>query len=477
METVEGRDTALVERKVAEVMDKERLAWETGKSVGMVGLGYVGIATAVALAQHGRSVKCYERDREKARRMRDGNVPIFEPGIEELFGGCITTGSITLCQSLAEVLLDCQVVFVAVGTPPASDGSPDLSYVDQVATEMAGVLQPGHLIVLKSTVPPDTYKRVRLTIKHERARMQLPPVDFDVAVNPEFLREGQAVKDSLFPERIVVGVDSDRAAAVLRNVYAPFGSPIVLMDPVSAMLVKYASNCFLATKISFINEMARICELAGGDVGEVARGMGMDTRIGQQFLRAGLGYGGSCFPKDTAGLLSIGRSLGYEPEVVKAAISVNAQQYVVAIDKLVRLVGQLRGASVAVLGLAFKSDTDDTRESVSLKLISGLLEAGAVVRAHDYRAIENVRRELTDVAFFADPYGAVAGCDALVIATEWTDYRQLDWTRIKQLMRGDVVVDGRNLLGGSRLVELGFRYEGIGLLAHNEEGSLRSSHD
>jgi len=462
---------------MANVIGEEESGLKQGLAVGVVGLGYVGIATAVALAQHGRSVKCYERDREKARRMRDGNVPIFEPGIEELFGGCITTGSITLCQSLAEVLLDCQVVFVAVGTPPASDGSPDLSYVDQVATEMAGVLQPGHLIVLKSTVPPDTYKRVRLTIEHERARMQLPPVDFDVAVNPEFLREGQAVKDSLFPERIVVGVDSDRAAAVLRDVYAPFGSPIVLMDPVSAMLVKYASNCFLATKISFINEMARICELAGGDVGEVARGMGMDTRIGQQFLRAGLGYGGSCFPKDTVGLLSIGHSLGYEPEVIKAAVSVNERQYVVAIGKLVRLVGQLRGATITVLGLAFKSDTDDTRESVSLKLISSLLEAGAVVRAHDYRAIENARRELAEVAYSVDPYEAVAGCDAVVIATEWVDYRGLDWARIMQLMKGNVVVDGRNLLDGSRLVGLGFRYEGIGLLVHNKEEILSSPHE
>ena len=462
---------------MANVIGEEESGLKQGLAVGVVGLGYVGIATAVALAQHGRSVKCYERDREKARRMRDGNVPIFEPGIEELFGGCITTGSITLCQSLAEVLLDCQVVFVAVGTPPASDGSPDLSYVDQVATEMAGALQPGHVIVLKSTVPPDTYKRVRLTIERERARMQLPPVDFDVAVNPEFLREGQAVKDSLFPERIVVGVDSDRAAVALRDVYAPFDSPIVLMDTVSAMLVKYASNCFLATKISFINEMARICELAGGNVGEVARGMSMDTRIGQQFLRAGLGYGGSCFPKDTVGLLSIGRSLGYEPEVIKAAISVNAGQYVVVVGKLVRLVGQLRGATITVLGLAFKSDTDDTRESVSLKLISGLLEAGAVVRAHDYRAVENARRELAEVAYFADPYEAVVGCDAVVIATEWIDYRGLDWARIKQLMKGNVVVDGRNLLDGSRLVGLGFRYEGIGLLVHNKEEILSSPHE
>jgi UDPglucose 6-dehydrogenase len=403
--------------------------------------------------------------------MRDGNVPIFEPGIEELFRGCIATGSIVVCQSLADVLQDSQVVFVAVGTPPASDGSPDLSYVNQVAMEMAGELLPGHVIVLKSTVPPDTYKRIRLTIERERVRRQLLPVDFDIAVNPEFLREGQAVKDSLFPERIVVGVDSERAAAALRDIYAPFASPILSMDPVSAMLVKYASNCFLATKISFINEMARICELAGGDVGEVARGIGMDARIGQQFLRAGLGYGGSCFPKDAVGLLSIGRSLGYEPEIIKAAVSVNALQYVLAIDKLVRLVGQLEGATIAVLGLAFKSDTDDTRESVSLKLISDLLDAGAMIRAHDYRAIENARRELMDVVYFADPYEAVAGCDAVVIATEWTDYGRLEWARIKQLMKGNVVVDGRNLLDGARLVELGFQYEGIGLLVHSENES------
>lgn len=462
---------------MADVIGTREFGVKEGLAAGVVGLGYVGIATAVALAQHGRSVKCYERDGEKARHMRDGNLPIFEPGIEELFGGCIATRSITVCESLAEVLLGSQVVFVAVGTPPASDGSPDLSYVDQVATEMAGVLQPGHIIVLKSTVPPDTYKRVRLTIERERTRMQLPPVDFDVAVNPEFLREGQAVKDSLFPERIVVGVDSDRAGTALRDVYSAFDAPILLMDPVSAMLVKYASNCFLATKISFINEIACVCELAGGDVSEVARGMGMDTRIGQQFLRAGLGYGGSCFPKDTVGLLSIGRSLGYEPEVIKAAVSVNARQYVVAIDKLVRLAGQLRGATVAVLGLAFKSDTDDTRESVSLKLISGLLEAGAVVRAHDYRAVENARRELAVGTYFTDPYEAVTGCDALVIATDWADYAKLDWARIKKLMKGNVVIDGRNLLDGRWLIELGFRYEGIGLLVHNKEESLRSPHD
>jgi UDPglucose 6-dehydrogenase len=431
----------MVEEKTVDAIDEKEFGLKAEQATGIVGLGYVGIATAVALAQHGRSVKCYERDSEKARRMRDGNIPIFEAGVEELFGGSIASGSITLCQSLAEVLLDSQVVFVAVGTPPASDGSPDLSYVDQVATEMAGALRRGHVIVLKSTVPPDTYKRVRLTIERERARMQLLPVDFDVAVNPEFLREGQAIKDSLFPERIVVGVDSDRAAAALTDVYGSFDAPIVLMDPVSAMLVKYASNCFLATKISFINEVARICELAGGDVGEVARGMGMDARIG--------------------------RSLGYEPEVVKATVSVNARQYAVAIEKLVRLVGQLRGATVAVLGLAFKSDTDDTRESVSLKLISDLLEVGVVVRAHDYRAVENARRELADVAFFADPYEAVSGCDAVVIATEWTDYRQLDWARIRKLMKGDVVVDGRNLLDGTRLVEIGFQYEGVGLSVRN----------
>jgi UDPglucose 6-dehydrogenase len=458
-----------------DVIDERESGMKGHLAVGVVGLGYVGIATAVALAQHGCAVKCYERDSEKARRMRDGNVPIFEPGIEELLGGCIAAGSITVCQSLAEVLLNSRVVFVAVGTPPASDGSPDLSYVDQVASEMAVLLRPGHVIVLKSTVPPDTYRRVRLTIECERTRMQLPPIDFDVAVNPEFLREGQAVKDSLFPERIVVGVDSDSAAEALTHVYASFHAPLVLMDPVSAMLVKYASNCFLATKISFINEMAHICELAGGDVGEVARGMGMDARIGQQFLRAGLGYGGSCFPKDTVGLLSIGRSLGYEPEVIKATVGVNARQYLVALDILVRLISPLRGATVAVLGLAFKSDTDDTRESVSLKLISDLLKAGTTVHAHDYRAVENARRELADVAFFADPYETVVGADAVVIATEWIDYRQLNWARIRRLMKGNVVVDGRNLLDGSRLVELGFRYEGIGLLARDRRGSVGSS--
>jgi UDPglucose 6-dehydrogenase len=459
------------EVNVAHVTDDKESGLNKGLTAGVIGLGYVGIATAVALTQHGRRVECYERDDEKARCMRDGNVPIFEPGIQELFGGCITTGSIILRQSLAEVLLDCQVVFIAVGTPPAHDGSPDLSYVDQVASEIAAALQPGQVIVLKSTVPPDTFRRVRLTIERERARTQMPPVDFDVAVNPEFLREGQAVKDSLFPERIIVGADSERASSAVAHVYASFGAPIVIMDPVSAMLVKYASNCFLATKISFINEMARICELAGGDVDQVARGMGMDTRIGRQYLRAGLGYGGSCFPKDTVGLLSIGRVLGYEPAVVKAAAEVNERQYLVAIEKLRQQLGQLHGAAVGVLGLAFKADTDDTRESVSLRLIKDLLQAGSMVRAHDYRAIENARRELPEVAYFSDVYEAVAGCNALVVATEWSDYRGLDWARVGRLMKGNVVIDGRNLLDGAHLVELGFRYDGIGLLVRSADAS------
>jgi len=368
-----------------------------------------------------------------------------------------------VCQKfLRNIWRITDIVFIAVGTPSKENGEPDLSFIEAVGKEIAPYIKEEQIIVIKSTVPPGTYLKLKEIISSERKKLKLKEIGINIAVNPEFLREGYALYDTLHPERIVIGVETDYAKDKLLKLYSSFDVPKVVTDPVSAMLIKYASNSFLATKISFINEIAQTCERMGGDVNDVSKGMGLDSRIGNKFLRAGIGYGGSCFPKDTNGLLWIAREAGYDFKIVKSVIEVNEKQYKMVIDKLRKHLGKLNGKTIGVLGLAFKENTDDIRESVSIKIIKELLNEGVELKAHDPQAINNARKVFGNVAYFEDPYKMVKGIDAIIIATEWPEYKELDWGRVKDLMKGTLIVEGRNLLDPEEMKKYGFTYKSIG---------------
>ena len=354
------------------------------------------------------------------------------------------------------------IIFVTVGTPSKTNGEPDLSYIEAVAKEIAPYIRKNHVIVIKSTAPPEAYFKLRDIIIKERRRLLLPKVDFYITVNPEFLREGHALDDFLHPKRIVIGAESEYAKEKLIELYSALGAPIIVTDPVSAIFIKYASNAFLATKISFINEIAQLCERLGANVDDVAKGMGMDPRIGSKFLKPGIGYGGSCFPKDTKGILWMARKTGYDFKIVKSAIEVNEQQYKIVIAKLKKHLGELEWKTIGVLGLAFKKDTDDIRESISIRIIKDLLDYKVRIRAHDPMAVKNAKRVLNKVAYFRDPYKMMNNVDAVVIATEWPEYKKINWYKVKSLMKGNLIIDGRNLLNPAEMMGYGFVYEGIG---------------
>jgi UDPglucose 6-dehydrogenase len=430
-------------------------------NICVVGAGYVGLVTGACFAEFGIDVTCVDADQGRIARLQTGEVPIFEPGLEELVRKNLREGRLRFTTQLGEGVQRALVVFLAVGTPPREDGSADLRFVDQVAREIALAMDSYKVIVTKSTVPVGTGERIESILrKHLRV-----PVAFDVVSNPEFLREGSAVEDFMRPNRVVIGTGSQQAAAIMKDLYRPLyliETPFLITDIRSAELVKYASNAFLATKISFINEMARLCEAVGVDVHVVAKGMGLDQRIGPKFLHPGPGYGGSCLPKDSAALIQMGERAGAPMELLQCVARINDGQRGLVLDKVERLVGGLEGRTIAILGLAFKPNTDDVRESPALELLEGLRGAGARVKAFDPAAMDHVARLFPDVEMCKDAYHAADGADGLVLMTEWNQFRNLDLGRLREALRAPVIVDCRNVYEPDRMAELGFVYEGIG---------------
>lgn len=433
--------------------------------VVVVGTGYVGLVSGACLADAGVSVSCVDVDEGKIERLRAGVLPIYEPGLGDVVSRSVARGRLRFSTSLAEELRGADAVFICVGTPPLEDGSADLRHVVAVAAEVGRHLEHYTVVVTKSTVPVGTAEAVRRAIEAELERRGAD-VEFDVASNPEFLKEGAAVADFQRPDRIVVGVDSDRAKAVLAQIYRSFvlnGHPLQFMNVVSAELTKYAANAMLATRISFMNLIARLCEETGADIAAVRQGIASDPRIGSQFLYAGVGYGGSCFPKDVRAIVHRGRELGVDMALLEAVEAVNGQQKLRLVDAAEQELGSLSGRRVAVWGLAFKPNTDDVREAPALAMIAALLERGAAVTAYDPVAAEPARLLLDErCVLAADAYEALDGADALILATEWNEFRNPDVEELVKRMNGRVVLDGRNVLDPEVLVAQGFTYRGIG---------------
>lgn len=436
-------------------------------NIAVVGTGYVGLVSGACFADTGAIVTCVDVDIDKVERLQRGEIPIYEPGLDELVQKNVKAGRLRFTTSLAEVLDEQQIVFSAVGTPPDEDGSADLSYVLQVARSIGQHLNKYIVVVTKSTVPVGTAAKVKAAIQAELDKRGVD-IPFDVASNPEFLKEGNAIKDFMSPDRVVVGVDSERAQQLLTKLYKPLlinNFRVIFMDIPSAEMTKYAANSMLATRISFMNDIANLCELVGADINMVRAGIGSDTRIGRKFLYAGCGYGGSCFPKDVKALIKTADDNGYSLEVLKAVERVNEQQKHVLFEKLLKALGTntLEGRTVSLWGLAFKPETDDMRESTSLVTIHRLLEAGCRVQVYDPVAMDECRRRLGDsVIYSADMYEAVNNSDALLLVTEWNEFRLPNWGIVGKLMKNKLVIDGRNIFDKTELRSMGFIYDSIG---------------
>ncbi len=429
------------------------------KRITVIGTGYVGLVTGTCLADLGNKVIGLDIDERKIAMLKQGKVPIFEPGLEEMLRRNMEAGRLSFTTSYEEALKDAEFVFIAVGTPEGVDGEADLRYVRMAAESIAEVMDHPMIIVNKSTVPVGTGDFVADIIR----KHQKEPTPFWVVSNPEFLREGSAVNDFLNPDRIVLGSTDQEAAEKVAQLYLPLRAPIMITDLRTAEMIKYASNAFLATRISFINEIAAICERLGADVKEVARGMGYDKRIGPYFLDAGIGYGGSCFPKDVKALEHMALVHGAHPQLLRAVMEINRDQRRRVIVKLRDLLGgSLRDKVIGLLGLSFKPNTDDMREAPSVDLYHMLVNEGAIVRGYDPVAMDNARRLLPELQLAEDPYELASGADALVVVTEWNEFKHLDLKRIKEVMRGDVLIDGRNIYDPAAMRQLGFRYRGMG---------------
>jgi UDPglucose 6-dehydrogenase len=432
--------------------------------IAMIGTGYVGLVSGACFADFGHHVTCVDKDVAKINALRRGEIPIFEPGLDALVAANVKARRLDFTTDLKDPVAEADAVFIAVGTPSRrGDGHADLSYVYAAAREIAAALKDFTVVVTKSTVPVGTGDEVERLIREAN-----PAADIAVASNPEFLREGAAIRDFKFPDRIVVGTSDDRARKVLGDVYRPLSlnqAPVMYTARRTAELIKYAANAFLATKITFINEIADLSEKVGADVQEVARGIGLDNRIGSKFLHAGPGFGGSCFPKDTRALIKIAQDHDVNLRIVEAVLGVNDNRKRAMARKVAGLAGNLRGKTVAVLGLTFKPETDDMREAPSIPIVTGLLDMGAKVRAHDPVGIEQARKELPDIEYCDDPYECVTGADAMVVVTEWVQYRTLDLERLKGLLRQPVVVDLRNIYRPEDMAAHGFSYESVGRAA------------
>jgi UDPglucose 6-dehydrogenase len=430
--------------------------------VTMIGTGYVGLVSGACFSEFGHDVTCVDKDSAKIEALRAGEIPIFEPGLDKLVESNVAAGRLSFATDLRQPVADADAVFIAVGTPSRrGDGHADLTYVFDAAREVAAALDGYTVIVTKSTVPVGTGAEVFRVVSEAR-----PDAEFDVASNPEFLREGAAISDFMRPDRVVVGAESDRARDVMRELYRSLflnETPVMFTALQTAELIKYAANAFLATKITFINEIADLCELVDANVQDVARGIGLDGRIGAKFLHAGPGYGGSCFPKDTLALLRTAEDLNLPMEIVKATVAVNTQRKKDMAQKVVAACGgSLEGKTVAVLGLTFKPNTDDMRDSPSLDIIPALLAAGAKIRAFDPEGMDEARKLLNGIEYCADAYDTLPGADALAIVTEWNAFRALDMPRVKDLMKAPVLVDMRNIYDPGTMGELGFTYISIG---------------
>ena len=434
--------------------------------IAVVGTGYVGLVTGACLADVGFDVICVDIDVEKIAQLKQGISPIFEPGLEDVLERTIQKGRLTFTTDLIPVLKDVQVIFSAVGTPPDEDGSADLQYVVEVARTVGKHMQDYVLVITKSTVPVGTANLVKDTIQQELNKRSVS-IDFDVASNPEFLKEGDAISDFMKPDRIVVGIESERAQQIFEKMYKPFvlnGHPVIFTDIPSAEMIKYAANAMLATRISFMNDIANLCEIVGADVNMVRKGIGSDTRIGSKFLYAGIGYGGSCFPKDVKALIKTGDQKGYSLDVLKAVEEVNDRQKFVLYNKLHQFYkGDLKGKKIGMLGLSFKPNTDDMREAPSLVLIQSLLESGCDVKAYDPAAMHETKRKIGDVITYCNTIEeTIEGTDALFLVTEWAEFRVLDPKRIVSLMKTPLVFDGRNIYDPTEMREGGVTYYSIG---------------
>ena len=435
-------------------------------NIAIVGTGYVGLVSGTCFAQMGNQVTCVDVDTEKIERLRQGIIPIYERELEHLVHNNLKAGRLHFTTSLTDCLNNVELVFSAVGTPPDEDGSADLSYVLQVAREVGRNMTHYLVVVTKSTVPVGTADKVREAILEEQ-KLRGVTIPFDVASNPEFLKEGTAVKDFMSPDRVVVGVDSERSKELMTRLYHPFllnNYRVIFTDIRSAEMIKYAANSMLATRISFMNDIANLCERVGADVNMVRKGIGADSRIGAKFLYPGCGYGGSCFPKDVKALIHTAEENGYDMRVLRAVEAVNQDQKTVVYEKLSHYFShQLSGRTIAIWGLSFKAETDDMREATSLVVIRKLLEAGCSVRVFDPQAMNECRRRMGDVVYYAENiYDATSGADAILVLTEWMQFRMPDWARLKSVMKQPVVVDGRNLYLPEEMKQQGFDYLSIG---------------
>lgn len=429
-------------------------------NIAVIGTGYVGLVTGAGLSDFGNDVVCVDIDAQKIEKLQAGKIPIYEPGLDAIVAKNVAEGRLRFSTNLEQAIRSSRAIFIAVGTPPKPDGSADLSYVAEVARSIARYMEGPKLVITKSTVPIGTGRMIEEILAQTEHRHPA-----SVVSNPEFLREGSAIEDFMRPDRVVVGASDEEAIALMREIYAPLHSlaiPFVVTNVESAELIKYASNGFLATKISFINEIAVLCEKLGADVQDVAKGVGLDSRIGAKFLQAGPGFGGSCFPKDTAAVADIARQYGYEFKIIDAVMSVNQAIKARMVDKVVAAMGDVKGKSIGILGLAFKPETDDMRDSPTIPLILGLQKKGARIRAYDPQAMENARAMFSGVVFCSDAYDTAQDCDALVIATEWNEFRALNLDRVKSALKQPVIIDLRNLYDPIKMKNAGFEYTGVG---------------
>jgi len=428
-------------------------------NICVVGTGYVGLVTGAVFADLGNDVVCVDNDRAKIEALKAGRMPIYEPGLEEMVARNVGDRRLSFTTDLGAGIRHGDVIFIAVGTPPKDSGETDLSHVEAVAAEIGRCMDRYKVVVNKSTVPVGTGELVREVIGRHQPR----PVEFDVVSNPEFLREGSAIEDTLRPDRIVIGAPTQQVAMTLVELYAPIERPMIITDLPSAEVIKYASNAFLAAKISFINAIANICEAAGADVTQVMKGMGLDPRIGGAFLQAGLGYGGSCFPKDVDSLIHTAGRLGYDFKLLRSIVEINRERAAHLVGTVVKALGPLDDKTVAVLGLAFKPNTDDMREAKSVEVVQLLHAAGARIRAYDPAAMDNAKRLLPAAITFGDsPYEAAEGAHAVVLVTEWNEFKYLNLERLRGLLKRPVIFDGRNLWEPERMRRLGFEYYSVG---------------